>query len=277
MRFQLRRLMVACLAATACTVFPGSDFPESARPFVPPPQFRVWWEVVEACSGRRAPFDAVSWFQVPVGELAIRGETAAGAWFVFGNRIAIVNTWLTGGGLVRHEMLHAILETGDHPKEYFQQKCADVVACGRDCVTQARLPGAREVSIDVLEVDAMLYPGAPSLSEHGEVTVVVRVRNPANGGVFLPIETFTEARCAVGFQISMASEPLPSEIGCGYPPNIADDARVYFGPGETVRLLFETNLGSPIAFRRPIIAGPAIVSAIMADNLRLSHHVTILP
>ena len=91
------------------------------EPFVPPPQYRVWWEVVEACSGRRAPFDAVAWFKVPVGELVVRGETAAGAWFVFGNRIAIVDAWLNGDPLVRHEMLHAILETGDHPKEYFQR------------------------------------------------------------------------------------------------------------------------------------------------------------
>lgn len=276
MQFLLRRLVVACLAATACTVFPGSDFPESARPFVPPAHYRAWWQVVEACSGRQAPFDAVSWFKVPDGDLAIRGETAAAAWFVFGNRIAIVNTWLTGGELVRHEMLHAILETGDHPEEYFQQKCVDVVAPGRD-VTQARLAGAKQVSIDVLEVDATLYPTAPSLSQNGKATVVVRVRNPANGNVFLPMETFTESRCAVGFQISMASEPLPSELGCGWLPNTAGDGRIYFGPGQTVSLLFETNLGSPIAFARPIVAGPATISAILADNIRLTHHVTILP
>jgi hypothetical protein len=135
-----------------------------------------------------------------------------------------------------------------------------VVACGRDCVPQARLPGAHEVSIDVLEVDATLYPESPSLIEQdGKATVVVRVRNPANGSVVVPIESFTEARCAVGFQISMVSESLPSDLECGYLPNVAEDARIYFGPGQTVSLLFETNLRAPLAFRRPIDATCAVI------------------
>ena len=277
MRKLLVRGALVCLAATGCRLFGESDFPAAAVQFAPPAYYQTWWQVVEECAGKRTPFDAISWFSVGAGQLVVRGGNAAGAWFVDGNRIVMVHGWQSLGNVVRHEMLHAIIRDGGHTKEYFHRKCADVVACGRDCVTQERLPGAQEVSIDVLEVDASLYPDAPSLiGQDGKATVVVRVRNPANGNVVVPVEKFTEAECAIGFQISMTSESLPSNLACGYLPNVANDARVYFGPGETVSLLFETNLRAPLAFRRPIEPGQVTVSAILANNIRKTNLVTIL-
>jgi hypothetical protein len=35
--------------------------------------------------------------------------------------------------IVRHEMLHDLLGRGDHPAEYFQRRCAAVVACNEAC------------------------------------------------------------------------------------------------------------------------------------------------
>lgn len=51
-------------------------------------------------------------------------------WYSEGNRIVMVQqeaTWNIG---VRHEMLHALLHVGTHPREYFLERCRGVVYCG---------------------------------------------------------------------------------------------------------------------------------------------------
>jgi hypothetical protein len=270
-------MLAFALATTACQGLFDPDFPPAAIPISPPPQYRVWWEVVESCSGRRTAFDAVTWFRVPVGHLTVRGESAAGAWFVSGNRIALADGWKDDGSLVRHEILHAILRTGSHPREYFQGSCADEVVCGRDCQDPRALTGALQLSVDVLEVDAVLYPLATSLGQHeGRATVVVRVRNPTNANAFLPAQRFGEASCAVGFLIASESEPGWAELGCGYLGYNESDARIYFRPGESRRLLFEVDLRGP-TYGGPLHAGAITVGAIFADNFRKTTYATIRP
>jgi hypothetical protein len=174
-------------------------------------------------------------------------------------------------------MLHAILRTGSHPREYFQGACADEVICGRDCQNPGTLTGALQLSVDVPVVDAVLYPLVPSLIQHdGRATVVVRVRNPTSANAFLPAQRFGEAQCAVGFLIASESEPGWAELGCGYLGYNETDARIYFRPGESRRLLFEVDLRVP-TYGGPPHAGAVTVSAIFADNLRKTTLSTILP
>ena len=271
-------LVVSLLAVAGCALFDDdSDFPSTARSLEPPALYRTWWSIVEGCSDRARPFDEVSWFQVGFGELAIRGESAAGAWFVEGNRI-VLKTWVVPtGALVRHEMLHAILQTGSHPPEYFERKCGDEVACGRDCQDEAPLPDARELAIEVFEVRVALYPPAPSIEEHkGFVTVALHVRNPANGDAYLSATRLAQSQCVLGFLIESTTAPAWSKLACTYFPYDERNSRTYFRAGETRRFLYDVDIRRP-TYGGPLHAGAITVRAILADNMRHLLNATIQP
>lgn len=274
MRFFVGAVAI-CLAGGACGLEVKSDFPPTAVQFAAPQMFRAWWQIVEGCSQQHRPFDAIRWYRVGPGELTIRGETAAGAWFVEGNRIVLTDWGLRAGALVRHEMLHALLETGSHPAEFFQGKCGDEVACGRDCAEEHRLPNAQSLALEQLETTVALFPAVPSiLGYEGRVTVIVSVRNPATGNGYVTAERLSQAQCSIGFVVESTDDPPWRKLSCEYLA-YADDARVYFRPGERRRVLFEVDL------RRPTMgslrAGPVTVSAILGDNIRQSIAATIQP
>lgn len=277
MKSLLRHVLAVCLATTACDGLFEPDFPSAAVAVQPPAQYRVWWEVVESCSGQTAPFDAVTWYRIPVGHLYVQGESAAGAWFVSENRIVIRDGGQYSGRLVRHEMLHAILRTGSHPGEQFLENCADEVLCGRDCLPNAALPGATPLAVEHLDVDVQLYPRVPSLSVHdGKAVVIVRVRNPAAANVFVPMERFAQASCAVGFVVTSTEDSSRSDLDCKSLDYNPQDARVYFRPGQTRRLLFEIDLRVPDR-GGPFRAESVTLSAILVDSLRDVGVVVIRP
>lgn len=116
----------ACEEAVA----PDLSLPEGARRFTPEPIFREWWAQVEACAGRRASFDAVSWFMVP-GEVPFDApgvsHAVLGYWHPADNRIVLLEWVPNRTSLVRHEALHAILHRSDHPTEYFETRCGHVI------------------------------------------------------------------------------------------------------------------------------------------------------
>jgi hypothetical protein len=188
--------------AASCGLEVSSDFPPAAIPFATPQLYLAWWQIVEECSGKRRPLDAVRWYQVRPGELTIRGESAAGAWFVSGNRIVLSSWVLREGGLVRHEMLHAILETGSHPAEYFERKCGAEVACSGGCGERPVLP---------------------------------------DGNVFVSTGEFGESQCSIGVMIESTDDPRWAKWECGW-LEPANDGRIYFAPGETRRLVFDFDV-----------------------------------
>ena len=61
-------------------------------------------------------------------------------WYSDGNRIVLVKQAVTWNIGVRHEMLHALLRVGTHPREYFLDRCRGVVYCG-DNVCSDRTAG----------------------------------------------------------------------------------------------------------------------------------------
>jgi hypothetical protein len=265
-------LVGCCLGVSACGWRGDSDFPESAVEFNPPAYFRTWWQVVEECSGGRASYDEVSWYTAPHSDLLVRGEPAWGAWFAQGNRIALANGTTGVPPLVRHEMLHAILRVADHPAAYFQQKCADEVVCGRECGAAVSRDHAREVTRETLHVYARSFPETPSLTaQEGKVTIVVHVRNPSNDTVFVRMGT---AICHAGFLIESVTETTRKR-GCDTLPGTFGD-RVYFAPGEIMRIVFEADLVAGWS-NGPPGAGPITVSAVLADNIRETRTTSILP
>ena len=276
MRSLLVRLALCGVTAACSDVFEPL-FPPNAVRVTPPPQYRVWWEVVERCSGYSADFAAVTWHRVPIGEgLTVRGESAAGAWFASGNAIAIGDGWRTVGSLVRHEILHAILRTGTHPREYFREACGDEVMCGRDCLGAVVLANAIPLAIEQLNVDATLFPRYPSLGrDDGYAAVVVRVRNPYHVNAFVNAHRFSQATCPVGFVITSLSDAQRHDEDCRALRYNASDARVYFKPGEMRHLVFDLNLRSVAS--GPFHAEAVVVSAVLMDQRRGAWQFTIAP
>ena len=82
--------------------------------FVPPEEYRGWWETVEACSSRSGDFDLVRWYQADV--LVIGGKDVSGSWEP-PHDITVAKTAKGNAFVVHHEMLHDLLR-GDPDHEH---------------------------------------------------------------------------------------------------------------------------------------------------------------
>ena len=76
----------------------------------------------------------VTWFVVPGHSSFIYGTVQYdGYWWNGVHWIILAGDKVENGMIVRHEMLHELLGRGDHPAEYFQQRCGGVVVCNEAC------------------------------------------------------------------------------------------------------------------------------------------------
>jgi hypothetical protein len=121
-----------CRDFTAAPVAP--DLPAGAQTLVPPPEYVAWWTATEKCAGRSGDLARVSWFSLP-GRTSFTylDSQYNGYWWDGVHWILLAGEKVQDGLLVRHEMLHELLGRGDHPAEYFQQRCAGIVACNDLC------------------------------------------------------------------------------------------------------------------------------------------------
>jgi hypothetical protein len=87
--------------------------------------YRDWWAKTEACSGLHGDMSKVTFYAVdaPAGAIALRKEVAHAWWVRSGNRIYLPANALGEEWLVRHEMLHALMQRGSHPNEMFVKAC----------------------------------------------------------------------------------------------------------------------------------------------------------
>lgn len=87
--------------------------------------YQEWWDKTVACSGRQGQMSGVNFYAVdaPAGAIELGGETAHAWWVREGNRIYLPASALGEEWLVRHEMLHALLQRGSHPAGMFVQAC----------------------------------------------------------------------------------------------------------------------------------------------------------
>ena len=87
--------------------------------------YQEWWDKTVACSGRPGKMTEVSFYAVdaPSGAIELAGEMAHAWWVREGNRIYLPANALGEEWLVRHEMLHALMQKGSHPPEMFVEAC----------------------------------------------------------------------------------------------------------------------------------------------------------
>ena len=115
------------------------ELPPSAEPLAPLAVYSDWWRAAEDCSGRSAPMMRVRWFVVRGSDsFAYQGTRYDGYWWNGVHWIMLAEARLQDPGIVRHEMLHDLLGRGDHPAEFFQERCRTVVVCNEDCRADSR-------------------------------------------------------------------------------------------------------------------------------------------
>ena len=115
--FRPTPLLLALLAA-ACGFDPGDE-----SPMVPPPVYREWWSETEACSGLTGDFDRVNWLVVEGAGFPCSSGTCAGHWEP-NHSIYLAGSYTANEMVVRHEMLHDLLNRSGHPDPPFGNGCA---------------------------------------------------------------------------------------------------------------------------------------------------------
>jgi hypothetical protein len=120
-------VITAMLVLAACEMLaPMSDFPATAVPMAPPAAYATWWQRTEGCAQRTGSFTRIRWYVVPgVMTFPTREGPKVGLWSRIGSevRIAVAQGYLDNELVVRHEMLHALLDREGHPSLYFEQRC----------------------------------------------------------------------------------------------------------------------------------------------------------
>jgi hypothetical protein len=121
----------ACLglAALSSCDLPTEPLPGGAVRLDPPASYQSWWHEVEVCSEKTGDFSAIAWYYIPnVSWFTVGSDpNVLGYWQPYHHSITLAGLQINDAYLVRHEALHAILNTVDHPPEYFEQKCASAV------------------------------------------------------------------------------------------------------------------------------------------------------
>ena len=116
------RLVPLVLSCAACHDYVSPTEAAPAAELVPvSSEYRRWWTELEECVGHSAPLEA-RFYVVPEGEELIdpgTGQTAEGLWIGHGDGPGSGDILVRARGrhrpsLLKHEMLHAILYTGDH-------------------------------------------------------------------------------------------------------------------------------------------------------------------
>ena len=179
-------LVCACSRPTA----PG--LPAGAVRWIPPARFSLWWQMTESCSKRAGDLGTVEWYVVPNAmTLDIGGERLHGYWIGTPNRIVLADARRLDGPLVRHEMLHALLQTIDHPRDPFLIDCDGIVSCDGACDVdtggRASPPeSASEVSTRDVRTRLDIAPGQPAQTlDQGAVALVVSITNPRSEPVWV--------------------------------------------------------------------------------------------
>ncbi|MEZ4457948.1 MAG: hypothetical protein R2882_15585 [Gemmatimonadales bacterium] len=125
---RLRGLAVAAVAFGGCSSLEPTEpaLPAGAQPLSIAAQYAEWFQRTEACSGLKGQFTQIQWLVVPDADVF---ETAAGPkvgmWEKSGSvaRIIIAGHYTNHEMVVRHEMLHHLLDREGHPAEYFESRC----------------------------------------------------------------------------------------------------------------------------------------------------------
>ena len=241
----IRVALLALIAGISCGHLTDPRLPGDAEQFVPPPVYAQWWAMVEECSGLQGSLENVQWFAVPeqLWNPANTTEPVAGYWSLASNRIVLNSNDTVNGGVVRHEMLHALLRGQGHPRSAFLQKCGGVVSCPSLCVKDAGAPPSPDpatprvtpADIEITSAVSVVSPSSATQPSFGTFTIF------AHNPFAYPIVVVLPARSGGGtpttYQYGIIRTVSGGGVGSG---DLAYDIGVtYFAAGETKRDVFD--------------------------------------
>jgi hypothetical protein len=243
-RFLPLSLCVGPPLIVACTRIVEPALPPDAEAFSPPPVYSTWWKMTEACSALTGSLAAVSWYQTAeVVHDTHSGDVIAGYWVPGSNRIVLTAAVMMSGGIVRHEMLHALLQRGGHPRGQFLGNCAGTVDCWEPCAADAGpYPPPPESPIavppDSIEITLDIEPRTPARNiDEGRFSLTVFARNRSTHWITVSPATGIDARQTFSFDVNGANGATG-----GDQPAI-DPSQTIFAPHETKRQVFDLRIG----------------------------------
>lgn len=77
----------------------------------PPSHYRAIWDSAQACTGRRGDFDRITWYVVAGNSFSTKDGYAIGRW-TRPHSISLSMDWATTDWVVKHEMIHDLLQRG---------------------------------------------------------------------------------------------------------------------------------------------------------------------
>jgi hypothetical protein len=240
-------LIVASLA-TGCTHAEPEAPPREAERYFPGPLYATWWTLTEQCAGVTGALSNVQWYAVTAATIPTPAGERVGVWYPHTNSIALVRQRLHSGRLVRHEMLHALLRTSDHPREYFDSRCAGIVEFGTGFelpptpFQQQPLPGSAFIPAESLIVAGRVIPLPVTLGfpDSGWATLELTVSNP----YAFPIQVRPRLRGdSTAFWRSFSyAITSPDALTTYEGEHFANDTILTFGPREVRRHVAEERL-----------------------------------
>jgi hypothetical protein len=246
LKISLRPLFLALPLLEACDLT-GPALPAGAQHFVPPAVYQQWWQLTEECSGTSGSFAGVSWYRVPdVDAIPLGDGTSVNArWDASENRIILAGDTEFAGDLVRHEMLHALLRSGGHPRDAFIARCGGVVVCTEECITEAGPapqpdPAAQLVAPSALQIGVEVTPGAPSSSvNNGNFMMVVTARNTSASPVIVQLPPSGDAGPSVSFSFDIVGNAGSTS----YDMRAEVPEVTRFASSEAKRFIFDFHIG----------------------------------
>lgn len=251
-------LLWACLAVSviaACGAPTEPALPPDAEVFSPPPVYTTWWKMTEACSMLTGSLGAVTWYKAAtVVHDTHTGDVIAGYWVSGSNRIVLQSEVIMNGGIVRHEMLHALLQKGGHPRDQFLGNCGGTVGCEEACVAEAGpYPTPPEspiaVAADGIEITFDVEPHTPAHSiDEGRFSLTVFARNKSAHWITVLPAAGVDAQQTFSFDINSAASALTRDW------RAIDPSQTIFAPHETKRQVFDLVIGD-YAFTNQLLPG----------------------
>jgi hypothetical protein len=241
-----RPLFLALPLLQACDLT-GPALPAGAERFVPPTVYEQWWQLTEECSGKSGNFADVGWYHVAGADMIPLGDgTSVNArWDASENRIILAGDTEFAGDLVRHEMLHALLRSGGHPRNAFIARCGGVVVCTKDCIAEAGPapqpdPAAQVVPASALEIAVEVTPDAPSSNVNGgNFMMVVTATNSSAHPVIVQLPASGDSGPSVSFSYDIIGNSMSSS----YDMRAEVPEVTRFAPLESKRFIFDFHIG----------------------------------
>jgi hypothetical protein len=125
------RALLLCVLSVACSPAtspePISIDLSSAVPSLASPIQVEWWTALEICSGiTRSWREPTYYVLMGKSDVVVNGHSYWAYWVREGNKIILSEAWASNTKLVKHEMMHALLQDGTHPTKYFNGVCGDL-------------------------------------------------------------------------------------------------------------------------------------------------------